>query len=72
MKRRPSESIPVLEVECVGGPMDGETITLHNLTPAFMDGALAGYLADDDPPATDEGAYVVTADLQLMWTLRLE
>lgn len=72
MKGRPSEAIPELEFECVGGRMDGEKVTLHNVKPIFLDGELAGYLADDEPMPTDEGAYVVTADLLLMWTLRPE
>lgn len=69
-RRLPTEAIPALELVCFGGPLDGRRLTLHNLRPAFMNGQLAGYVADDEPQATDEGAYIVTAGLRLEWEPR--
>lgn len=66
----PAELIRELELVCFGGPRDGERLVLRNLRAIHSEGELAGYLADDQPIATDEGAYVITAELQLVWTLR--
>lgn len=66
----PREVIPEVDLECVGGPLDGQRRTLHNLLPAYLRGHLAGYVADDEPAASDEGCYVVTEHLVLEWVPR--
>lgn len=65
-------NIPELEVECWGGPRDGQRLTLHNLEPVIVDGELAGYMAEDEPRPTEEGAYVVSPCLRLEWVLRIQ
>lgn len=63
--------IPVSEATCLGGPLDGRRLVLHRLVPIHLaDGQLAGYLADDQPLATDEGACALVDPETLVWTTR--